>query len=441
MRNFAILMTLTALTTLSACSGGDAQSASAIAVNPVGGTGGTGSSGSNTDVYAQFLNPTTPRTFSGIGGTLVMQYNTDSRTTAGGTSPFPGDDTQQGFSFGGYSSTVRNSQISLAYDPRDAVFTLTVNGVNANATQTRFQDPASRTDFLGSRQPQWGTDNLAAYPGIGANANYAYLQSGDGDPRSLYLASGSGFVVYGDNNTPPSVGNPQLAASYQATNLFFERPSATNGTRYVTLAGFIRNALDWSPTTLSTGVQIAQTKWHLERGAFAYGIQTDIAAVPTSGSGTYTGSMLATMVYNPTLDTSQSYPNFFQWISGTSTTTVNFATGAVGLTLNGIVGRAALDYQTTPQLAALAQGTTFTASGTATIDLVRTGGFTGQFQTARFGATTRADLSPIVNIAGSSIDGAFFGPAAQELGGGFRIVGGNPDERIDIVGAFKGVKP
>jgi hypothetical protein len=163
--------------------------------------------------------------------------------------------------------------------------------------------------------------------------------------------------------------------------------------------------------------------------------------VPTSGSGTYTGSMLATMVYNPTLDTSQSYPNFFQWISGTSTTTVNFATGAVGLTLNGIVGRAALDYQTTPQLAALAQGTTFTATGTATIDLVRTGGFTGQFQTARFGATTRADLSPIVNIAGSSIDGAFFGPAAQELGGGFRIVGGNPDERIDIVGAFKGVKP
>ena len=88
-----------------------------------------------------------------------------------------------------------------------------------------------------------------------------------------------------------------------------------------------------------------QTVWHLERGAFAYGLQTDQNAIPKTGSGTYTGSMLATMVFNPTLDAGTgSLPNYFQWISGTSSTNVNFATGAVTLALNGIVGRPAYDY-------------------------------------------------------------------------------------------------
>ncbi len=433
MRNLAILLTAT---TLAACGGG-ASSVSGTAVSS-----GTGSVGTTTpvDPYTEFVSPTVPRTFQGIGGTLVMDYNTDNRTITNGTSPFPGDDGQQGFAFGGYSSTVRSSKISLAYDPRDAIFTLTVTGANANNTQTRFQDPASRTDFAGARTPQWGIDDISAYPGIGQNSNYAYLQAGDGDPRSPYLASGGGFVIFGDNNTPPSVGNIAAAASYQSSNLFYERPG-TGGTKYVSLAGFIRNSLSWSPATLSSGRVIAQTIWHLERGAFAYGLQTDQNAVPRTGSGTYTGTMLATMVFNPTLDAGTgSLPNYFQWISGTSTTNVNFATGAVTLGLNGIVGRPAYDLQTSPQQITIAQGTTFTAAGTATIDLIRTGGFTGQFQSARFGATTNG-ANPVVTIAGSTIDGAFFGPAAEELGGGFRIVGGNPDQRIDIVGAFKGKKP
>ncbi|WP_173203779.1 transferrin-binding protein-like solute binding protein [Sphingopyxis sp. BSNA05] len=44
-------------------------------------------------------------------------------------------------------------------------------------------------------------------------------------------------------------------------------------------------------------------------------------------------------------------------------------------------------------------------------------------------------------IAGSSINGAFYGPDAEELGGGYRIVGGTPDERIDILGTFVGKQP
>ena len=436
MRTLAILMSAT---TLAACGGGggDAQSVSGSAVSA--GIGTVGSTAPAPDPFAEFASPTVPRTYQGIGGTLVMDYNTDNRTTTNGASPFPGDDSQKGYSFGGYSSTVRNSKISLAYDPRDAIFTLTVTGVNNNNTQTRFQDPAARTDFAGARQPQWGVDDISAFPGIGKNSNYAYLQAGDGDPRSMYLASGSGFIVFGDNNTPPSIGNVASSAAYQATSMFFERPG-TGGTKYVSLAGFIRNDLKWSPATLSTGRVIAQTVWHLERGAFAYGMQTDQNAIPKTGSGTYTGSMLATMVFNPTLDAGTgSLPNYFQWLSGTSTTNVNFATGAVTLALNGVVGRPAYDYQTSPQQITIAQGTTFTAAGTATIDLVRTGGFTGQFQSARFGATANG-ANPVVSIAGSTIDGAFFGPAGEEVGGGFRIVGGNPDQRIDIVGAFKGKK-
>lgn len=432
MRNFAILAAATAL---SACGGGgplsvSGQSAAAAPTSPTTST--------NTDVYAQFVSPTVPRTYQGVGGTQVLQYNTDSRTPSGGSTGLIGDRGQQGLTYGGYSSTVRNSAINLSYDPRDATFTLQVTGVNANATQTKFQDPASRTDFAGSRQPQWGTQNIAVIQGIGANPNYSYLQAGDGDPRSLYQASGSGFIRPGDNDTPATAGSP-AGAAYQAASFFYERPGSTNGTRFVSLAGFVRNAFTFSQVTLN-GAQIDQTIWHLERGAFAYGITTANGAVPTTGSGAYTGSMLATMIFNPTLDTGASYPNYFQWLSGTSLTNVNFATGAVTLRVDGIVGKTFFDLNTTPRLTTIAEGATFTASGTATIDLVRTGGFTGQFQSARFGATTNG-LSPVINIAGSTIDGAFFGPAGEEVGGGFRIVGGNPDERIDIVGAFKGKKP
>ncbi|MDB5710610.1 MAG: transferrin binding protein-like solute binding protein, partial [Sphingomonas bacterium] len=46
---------------------------------------------------------------------------------------------------------------------------------------------------------------------------------------------------------------------------------------------------------------------------------------------------------------------------------------------------------------------------------------------------------PLV-IAGSSIDGAFDGPNGEELGAGFRIVGGTPDQRIDILGVLTGKK-
>jgi hypothetical protein len=433
MRNLAILLTATALTTLSACGGGDTKSVSATA--SAVGSSTSGSTTVATDVYAQFVAPTAARTYSGIGASQVYNYLTDDRTPSNGTDGLTGSYGQQGVTYAGNASTVRDSKISITYDPRAATFTLTVaDPLSGASAGTRFQDPASRTNFGGAVEPQWGVDNFAAYAGIGANANINFLQAGDGDPLSPYKRSGTGLVYLGDNATPP---DGDANASYQAATLFYETPGSS--TKYVSLAGYVRNALSWADITAGGGT-FKQTTWKLERGAFAYGIQTDNDAVPKTGSGTYTGNMIATLVFNPTLDAITNLPTYFQWVSGTSTTTVNFATNAVTLQLAGIVGGPIFDRYTSPFQSTIAAGTTFTASGTGTVNLINTGGFTGQFQSASFGATTNGS-SPIVNVIGSSIDGAFFGPAAEEVGGGFRIVGGTPDQRVDIAGAFKGKKP
>ena len=94
---------------------------------------------------------------------------------------------------------------------------------------------------------------------------------------------------------------------------------------------------------------------------------------------------------------------------------------------------------TTDGIHTIPGGSTFTATGNATIDLLNTGGFTGRFNDARI-RTPGAGSDTVVAIAGSSMDGAFFGPQGQEIGAGFRIVGGTPDQRIDILGAFTGKK-
>ena len=97
-----------------------------------------------------------------------------------------------------------------------------------------------------------------------------------------------------------------------------------------------------------------------------------------------------------------------------------------------------LDYYTGPESSVLSAGATFNASGDGLINLITFGGFKGQFDSAYF--TNPAGDRHDVTIAGSTIDGAFYGPNGEEAGGGFRIVGGNPDERIDVLGAFVGVK-
>ena len=422
MRNYLLLATAIPL---AACGG--------TGVQTVGGSAPAGtptpSSPTPTDAYSQFANPIDAKTYTGIGGDQNYEYSTDSRVAAG----------QQQQIYSGNASTVRDSSISIAYDPRDAIFTLTISDPKTGAAAaTRFQDPGSRTNFGGTVEPQWGTPNLNGLTGAAAvynNPNVLYLQAGDGDPRSPYGQSGSGLIDPGNNTTPP---NGTSGSSYVSTTLFYEKPGSS--TKYVTFAGYVRNSLSFNTLTVGGGTA-EQDVWHLERGAFAYGVLTSNSAVPTSGTGTYTGAMLGTMVYNPTLDglNGPVLSTYYQWLTGTSQLQINFGTKVVNLTLAGAVLDPQVDRFTSPTGTYLASGATFLAHGSAAIDLVGNGGYKGSFVGGDW-TFTSGGVAKTVTVAGSSIDGAFFGPNAEETGGGFRVVRGIPDQRIDILGAFTAKK-
>jgi hypothetical protein len=329
---------------------------------------------------------------------------------------------------------VRDSGISLSYNPRDAIFELTINRPKGSVSTSalRFQDPAHRTNFGGATQPQAGVPNFTtALNGI------QYLESGSSSgtalvPKAKYDGNGvsaaqSTYTVWDDSSNST------------VQTLFYQKPGTTNSTgtttRYVSYAGFVRNSISGSlqqPADASARQELRES-YSFDRAAFVFGERTAYSAVPTSGSGSFTGDMIASVVYNPSLDIDASAPSYLQWMSGTSKTDVNFATGVVSTTLTGTVLAPPLDAYTSGSYA-LAAGTSFTATGNATIDIVNKGGFTGQFASASF-----AGLGSI-NIAGSSLDGAFYGPNGEEVGAGFRIVGGTPDQRIDILGAFTGAK-
>jgi len=415
-----LLLTTTIL--LGACGGGGGAGPDVVSAPPP-------VSGGNKQ--GTFVSPTDPKTYQGIGAYQVYEYSTDSRECCG----------QQQQVYAGTATTARDSEISIAYDPRDAVYTLQITDASSGAeTNTRFQDPASLTDFDGALEPQWGTPELS-------NPNIAYLQAGDGDPRSPYRVSGAGFINAGNNDIMP---DGQVTSSYQATSLFVLKPGSE--TQYVTYAGYVRNAFDFVPLGIEDatggddGEGPKQIAYHLERGAFAYGQVSDFGVVPKTGSASFNGSMLASMIFNPTFDgqsggSAMELPSLFQWIEGTASLNVDFAASTLNIALSGTalapqLDRFSFEPGSTGLASVIAQGAAFSANGEGTINLANFGGFKGEFSQAGFVNPdgTRYD----VNIAGSSLDGAFYGPAAEEVGGGFRIVGGNPDERIDILGAFIG---
>jgi hypothetical protein len=124
-------------------------------------------------------------------------------------------------------------------------------------------------------------------------------------------------------------------------------------------------------------------------------------------------------------------------MQGTGSASIDFAKLSFTSQLAGTVLAPAIDAYTNGQFP-LGPGTSFMAIASGTLDMVNKGGFTGQFSQACF-ATACTSGNALV-IAGSSLDGAFFGPGGEEIGVGFRIVGGRPDQRIDILGAFTGKK-
>lgn len=380
---------------------GGTGSGAGVSTGGLGGVSSPASAGTNT-----LLNPTAVKTYNAISALQSYRY----RTASNGTG-------QYGQLYQGNASTVRNPTTTIAYDPRDAIFVVTIKDTAAGIDQTlRFQDPVHRTDFAGATRPQWGVPDLSV-------SGVDYLQAG----------GTSGTIIQGGTNQTPLDGAD--GASSNIATFFYQRPG-TN-TSHVTFAGYVRNNISFANVTPSGGgAPFKETSSTLERGAMVFGDLTARDQVPTRGNATYTGAFIGTMINNPTGDSTAPLSDYFQWIGGTSNVAVDFAASTVAVGLSGRVGAPFVDRNTAGG-SAVPGGASFTASGSARIDLARTGGFVGTFDNASFsfpaGPTTATQN---VVIAGSSVDGAFYGPNAAEVGGGFRIVGAVPDQRVDILGSF-----
>ena len=443
MRIYVILMTATAL---SACGGGGPQTAGGSAVTGGAVTGPNGATHS-------FVTPTVTKTYSAQGTGQYFQYDYNENyqfdrelaIDSNGAQLFDGDGqplyrtiessrrltgiSQRPQFYSANASTVRDPGVTVTYDPKNAQYTIVVaqGEVKANIN---FQDPLHRTDFSGLRTPQEGVPNLEI-----PNQTDFRLRG------VQYLEAGTGTVE---------------GSVYDRTTFFYELPGTT--TKYVTYAGYVRNHTEKPVETSLNANNLVENRvmkrlTRLERGAFVFGEKTLNGNVPTTGSATYTGNMIASVINNPSFDTELIPATYFQWMSGTGTVGVNFGSGLVTTSVSGTLGPALNDTDMSPWSAPLASaanpnnisnptpfmpaGSTFQASGSGQIDLVKTGGFSGTFDTATF---TGGGNTQSLQIAGSTFDGAFYGPNAEETGTSFRIVGGIPDQRVDVIGAFTGIK-
>jgi hypothetical protein len=414
----AILLIGTSL--LSACGGGGGTQSAGNIPAPVatGSTPGTGTAANHT-----FTAPTVDKTYKAIGAGHNFKYAIRVNDIAN-TSSSQGSELYQG-----NATTLRDSAISVAYSPRDAIFDISYVDVKAGLSSVdRFQDPAHRTDFGGAVEPQQGTPQLAT-PGI------QYLQH-----SNPITASSIGLVpgyLWGQ------LGSLQETGSYDQTTFFYQKPGTS--TKYVTFAGFLRNSItlnrqktDAVPATGTTPFVAATSftthTYDLSRGLFVFGENT-VNGVPKTGTGSFNGTMLASMIFNDQIDVNPNAPSYFQMIEGTADSRFDFGANTFSLDLTGTTYAPQSDF-IGGNTSVIQSNAAFRALGAGRIDLVTTGGFTGQFQQAWFVNPGGARFD--VNIAGSSIDGGFYGPTGNEVGSSFRIVGGTADERIDILGVFVG---
>lgn len=378
------------LLSLAACGGGGTgtQSLGSIAPPIAGGTVAGGGvvavtptpSSTPTPTPTSFLEVSATTTFDAIGALHSIDVDENNASL-----------------YKGNASTVRAPSGTITFDPRDGIFTVALSDDRAGVTRSMtYQDPAHRTDFAPDATPQAEVPDL---------------------PGFNYLRAASG--------------------TDSTDTFFYKRPG--NTANYVSLAGFVHQS--------TLGTDPDSPEFHSERGVMVFGTKTALLGIPASGSGHFEGDFLATMIASGSGDLGAALNLPLQWISGTSSVDVDFSKATVALGLTGSVKPAFLNnIEVNESYTGITAGSTFNASGTATIAGLG-GNFAGKFLTASFtdGATkTNIDFAPISaasSVAGaSSIDGAFYGPNAVNVGGNFRITGGVPDQRVDILGAFVGAK-
>lgn len=417
----AALPLLAPMLALTACGGASApESVGSIAPPTSGSTGGSGGTGGGvgggtstptptpSSSPSNFLEVSTATTFNAIGSFQSMNVKEN------------GSGRQNVVNYLGNAATVRAPSGTIAYDPRDGIFTIQFSDTKADVSSSvRFADPAFRNTYGGLNDPSWGVPNNLT--------DFNYLE------------------VLGPTFRAATTGDLGRADSI---TFFYQRPGSQ--TKYVSLAGYVRNAFDRTSDPLVFKEETTST---FERGAMVFGQETVRSQIPVSGTGTYTGGLLATMVVN----TGTGNNTYFQWITGNSSVSLDFSKQTMAMLLTGTVSSAVYGGQTLAanQTGAPA-GSTFEAKGSGTINLTGSGGFTGTFDGrdangvanyVRFVTNGTQVPVNITNVSqgqavtgASSIDGTFYGPNAVNVGGNLRIVGGVPNQRVDILGAFTGAK-
>lgn len=398
------------LLSLAACGGASGPDSVGSVAPPAGsvggGTGGgvgtgTGTgTGTPTPTQANFLDVSAETTFNAIGAAQTLSVTESG--VFGRTGPLL---------YQGNASTVRAPTGTVNYSPRDGIFTINFADTKAGLATgiVRFQDPAHRT-----ATPEWGVPNLTGF-----NINEAV----------------------GPTARSASATDPTDFGRGDTVTFFYQRPGSQ--TTFVSLAGYVRNAYDRTADPL---VFKAATTSLFERAAMVFGQETLRSQIPITGTGSYTGGLLATMVVNTSVNSAA--PNYFQWITGTSKIDLDFSKSTMAILLTGTVGAANYGGQVLPaNVTAVPGGSTFNATGSGAINLTASNGFTGTFSSVTFSTTNGVTVpiydrvNPNNSVAGAnSIDGTFFGPNAVNVGGNFRVVGGVPDQRVDILGAFTGAK-
>lgn len=406
----ALLLASTML--LAACGGGGPK-----ALGEYTPPGGGDTTDPATGEVHTFVNPTKTTVYTAQGGSQHYEYMRNEPENSDGTFTVR---PQTERLYNSNSTEAGNDSMSVTYDRDDAEFAIAFQDESATVSiELLYQDPGHRTAFGGAEGPQNGVENLTS---LGVN----YIEGGSvrdlvpgqpGNPYPWVLAPGKD------------------AGTADRTTFFYQKPGTS--TKYVTFAGYVRNREE---VVKPMGAP-PEYRFKLDRGVLVFGEQTRRQDAPLTGTGTYSGTMLATMVFNDQIDNGV-YDNYFQWIVGSANVNVDFAATTFNINMTGRVGQMYSDVNQ-PVVASMPEGSIFTAAGNGRFDgglpIYRTfsGGFTSATFTRPDGSVFVMDLADPYSSA-NTIDGSFYGPNGQEIGGTYRVSHGQPDTRVDIIGVFTG---
>lgn len=219
----------------------------------------------------------------------------------------------------------------------------------------------------------------------GANTQITIVPAGATTVSSMY-----GGTTYTDSY--------DAGGAQRFDNSFTFRELAVTG-----LPGAYSDLVLYDPTTVSDALQYSSFGWWdrdiaansgtTVASTFSYGLQTPVGSMPTSGTASYTGKTTGVAVYQG--------GNGGYILSGSFTATADFAANTLdaaftNISATNVVTGTVYDSFTNFSAAATISGNTFS------------------------GTTASTATNPVLVTAGpysGTIDGAFYGPSAQEIGG------------------------